>query len=197
MRPADNPFRTERLDALRYRFVDGSREALLARLAAQGFRGALVGPEGSGKSTLLRELAAELRRRGFRTREVQLREDEPGIPWDRLRGLGPGDALLLDGAEQIGWMDRLRVRRAARGAGAFLVTAHAETWLPALHRTRTTPGLLASLAAELAPGVEVGGLWGRHGGDVREALLALYDRNAGILPAAPSLGYAKLVQRET
>lgn len=177
MRPAENPYRTTRMHALRYRFVDGSREELWRRLEAGALRGALVGPEGSGKSTLLRELGEELRARGFAVRALQLREGE-GVPWDVLRGVGKRDAVLLDGSEQLGFFGRRRIRWITRRAGALLITAHAETWLPALLRTRTTPALLEELASELEEGVETGDLWSRHRGNVREALRALYDLRA-------------------
>lgn len=174
MRPAENPYRVTRIHALRYRFVDGSREELWRRLEGQSLRGALVGPEGSGKSTLLRELGEELRTRGFAVRALQLRVEEP-VPWDLLRGVGERDAVLLDGSEQLGFGARLRLRWMTRRAGALLITAHAETWLPAVLRTRTTPALLEALASELEDGVEVGDLWSRHSGNVREALRTLYD----------------------
>ncbi len=177
MRPADNPYRVTRIHALRYRFVDGSREEFWKRLESQSLRGALVGPEGSGKSTLLRELGDELRTRGFHVRALQLREGER-VPWELLRGAGERDAVLLDGSEQLGFAERWRVRWITRHAGALLITAHAETWLPAILRTRTTPALLEELASELEDGVETGELWSRHRGNVREALRALYDLRA-------------------
>lgn len=174
MRPADNPYRVTRIHALRYRFLDGTREDLWRRLESGSLRGALVGPEGSGKSTLLRELGEELRGRGFNVRALQLREGEL-VPWELLRGVGERDAVLLDGSEQLGFWSRSRVRWITRRAGALLITAHAETWLPAILRTRTTPALLSELASELEDGVQVGDLWSRHRGNVREALRALYD----------------------
>ncbi len=64
----DNPFAVQRVLTIRYRFLDGSWGDLLERLAALGFRAALVGPHGHGKTTLLEDLGARLDGRGFRVR---------------------------------------------------------------------------------------------------------------------------------
>ena len=66
MNARENPFRTECVHRVRYRFVDGTWDGLMARLKKLDCRAALVGPDGSGKTTLLDELAPRLERLGFR-----------------------------------------------------------------------------------------------------------------------------------
>ena len=79
MRARDNPFRTDRVLAVRYRLDQGTFDGLLDRLDALGRRAAIVGPKGSGKTTLLEDLAPRLRDRGFTVRELRLNEENPGF----------------------------------------------------------------------------------------------------------------------
>ena len=66
MRPRDNPFTADRLEALPFRLPGGlTWDALLDRCAAAKWRGAIVGPHGSGKTTLLEQLLPRVRARGF------------------------------------------------------------------------------------------------------------------------------------
>jgi hypothetical protein len=184
MRACDNPFRTGRVLSIRYRLLEGTWDGLLSRLAAYDHRAAIVGPEGSGKTTLLEDLAPRLQARGFAPRELRLDDRTPRFEPAFLKRLsdevGPRDALLLDGAEQMGWWAWRRFVRGTRRAGALVVTSHRPGLLPTLLRCRTTPALLGEIAAELAGGPVdgVAGLFARHGGNVRLALRELYDVHA-------------------
>jgi hypothetical protein len=197
MRACDNPFRVQRLSRLAYRLDGTTWDALLARCAALDHRAALVGPEGRGKSTLLGELGARLEGRGFRLRLATLRRGERGLTArDRARlcaRLGESDLLLVDGAQELAPREWRRLRAASRRAGGLLITSHCAGLLPTLHECRTTPDLLGELMAELLAGAEdasaaVAGaapllpspqaLFGRHGGNLRDALLAAYDECA-------------------
>jgi hypothetical protein len=184
VRSHDNPFRTERLEALPFRFLDESWESFLARLEALGLRGAIVGPKGSGKTTLLETLARHLEGRGFRVQLIRLSasEDARRFPWSAVGPPGPRDALLVDGVEQLSTVGWLRLRVRARKAGAFVVSAHRPGRGATAARTRTTPALLVDLVAALLPSQprpspdDLASLFERHRGNLREALLALYDR---------------------
>jgi hypothetical protein len=183
-RPADNPFAVQRVLEIRYRLPSGlTWEDLLDRLAALRWRAAIVGPHGHGKTTLLGDLAPRLEARGFRVRTISLREAHPRLGREDqalIRSLGPEDVLLLDGAEQLGWLSWLGLRLRTRRAGGLVITSHRTGLLPTLYECRTSPELLAGIVEELSgPGVEVGELWARHGGNVRDALRELYDRWAG------------------
>jgi hypothetical protein len=194
MRACDNPFRVQRLARLAYRLEGTTWEALFARWNTLGRRAALVGPEGRGKSTLLTELAARLVvRDGLRVRAVTLRRGERRLAGEErarlLDGAGARDLLLIDGAQELSAWEWRRVCEASRDAGGLLVTSHRAGLLPTLHECRTTPELLGELLGELlrdAPRDEGAAsiaaapmLFVHHRGNLRDALLAAYDRYAG------------------
>lgn len=184
MRARDNPFASDRVLKVRYRLPEGwTWESLLDRLAALGWRAAIVGPHGRGKTTLLEDLAPRLEARGFRTRMLTLWDDHPRLSSEdqaRLRDLGPRDFVLLDGAEQLGRLSWHFLKRRCRRAGGLLITSHRPGLLPTLLECDTSPELLAGIVREL--GVEVSDaetLFARHGGNLRNALRELYDRSMG------------------
>ena len=174
-----NPFATERLDRLAYRdpatgepLGPAGFDLLLDRLESLGRRAAIVGPEGSGKTALLEALAPRLAERGWRVR------------WTASGPLGASTFLLIDGEERLAHRGWRRLLRASRGAGGLLVTVHRPGPLPTLVESAASPELLAKLMAELAggPAPDLPGareLFGRHRGNLREALLELYDLCAG------------------
>ncbi len=199
MRPRDNPFRVERLEALDFRPQGMDWATLEHRLMRLNLRAAIIGPEGSGKTTLLRQLGDRLEGWGYRTRWVQVGRDRrppPGSLRAAMEGLDERDVVLFDGAGHLPpprwWAVRWRCRR----AGGLIVTGHRGRPLPVLIRTRTDPVLLAALIRSLLSqahdadsglagmtAMEVDGvasaLWHRHRGDLRAALRSLYDRCAG------------------
>ena len=188
MRARDNPFRSERLETVRYRLADGSWDDLLSRLERLHYRAAIVGPRGSGKTTLLGDLAPRLRARGFRCPELFLNEETPcfeqGFLYRLWTEIGPRDVLLFDGAEQLGPLGWPRFRLASRRAGGLVVTSHRAGLLPTLVRCATSPelleGVLTELVGELTPELQrtARSLYDDHRGNLRDALSALYDRYA-------------------
>lgn len=186
-----NPFRSERIEALRFRLDEAGWMALLERLRALRYRGAIVGPEGSGKTTLLIELAERLRAEPLAVR-LLLADGSSRLAPAEFRTLlaevrSPKGVLLWDGADRLGWWGWLRLRWAARGAAGLVVTLHHPGRLPTLHQCRTSPGLLADLAHGLLHGAslncrpepeELARLFTACRGNLREALRALYDRCA-------------------
>jgi|CXWL01.1.fsa_nt_gi hypothetical protein len=206
LRPADNPFAVQRLRRLAYVAPGGAPpnaalDALLTRLVALDHRAAIVGPEGHGKNTLLATLAARLTAAGWRVRHVQLRRGERRLPppavASLLAGVTRGDLLLVDGAEQLAMPAWLALRLRSRRAGGLVVTSHRAGLLPTLVDCTTSPALLAGLVSELLdhrsapvalpplPAAEE--LWALYGGNLRDALLHLYDHCAGCLPAPRTL----------
>jgi hypothetical protein len=179
----ENPFRTERVLAVRYRPPAGGLAALAKRFEAMGRRGALVGPEGSGKTTLLEDLVPAIAARGHPARWVDL-DDEPGLLDARscrafFASLAPGTVVFVDSVEKLGRWRWRAFERESRRAGGLLVTTHAPGFLPTLLECRTTPALLEDLVRELV-GDEAGQLpltqlYGLHRGNLRLALRALYD----------------------
>ena len=186
--PRRNPFRSARIDALRFRLDEGW-EALWARFEALGRRASLVGPEGSGKTALLLEIEARLARQGFRVRRLQLKREQrrpDARAWRAaLRARGPRTVVSVDGAEQLSRWRWHRLARATRRAGGLIVTSHHPGLLPTLHHHHTSPALLADLVAELAGQdtatalrAELERLFAEHHGNLRDCLRALYDRAA-------------------
>ena len=55
-----NPFRTERLERIPFRFESGDWDSNLLRLQQMKYRAAIVGRKGSGKTTLLEQLQERL-----------------------------------------------------------------------------------------------------------------------------------------
>ena len=54
MKARENPFKAERVIAtIRYTCPDGDLDTLIARLAALGYRAAIVGCHGAGKTTFV------------------------------------------------------------------------------------------------------------------------------------------------
>ena len=178
----ENPFRTDRVLAVRYR-LPGGAGALLDRFDAMGRRGALVGPQGSGKTTLLEDLAPEIRARGHAVRWIDLDGElaflDAATYGPFFDTLAPGTVVLLDSAEKLGRARWASFDRESRRAGGLLITTHGPGLLPTLHECRTTPALLTDLVRELvgteAEALPLGGLYDRHRGNLREALRALYD----------------------
>lgn len=188
--PADfNPFATRftRPGALDFTFPDGQDAAqLVARLAAQGWWGQIVGPHGSGKSTLLHSLVPALeaagRRiawftQGARERRLPVTPEETSY-WDERT------QLVVDGYEQVGWFSRQWLKRMCRSRRAgLLVTTHKSVGLPTLWTTQPDAMLLRQLVdrlltAEQRPFIrdeDVSRCYQRHAGNLREALFALYD----------------------
>ena len=137
LRARYNPFAVQRVAILGHRLQGAGWDELLARFAALGWRGALVGPEGHGKSTLMAALAARLAEQGWRSRAMRLRRGERRPAAAELgrfvAGAGPRDLLLVDGAQELSPLAWRSLVRAARGAGAMLVTSHRPGRLPTLH----------------------------------------------------------------
>ena len=184
MLPArDNPFAVHRVLQVRYRMDERGWSALIARLEAGGWRGAIIGPHGAGKTTLLEDLADRLAKRDWRVHWVRLsteRRRPTGEFWrSTLLHLGSRDALMIDGAEQLSrWRAWLLARRWRR-VGAVIITSHRPGRLPTVHRCVASPELLGWLVERLGERVgpqEAQALFERHRGNLRDALRELYDR---------------------
>lgn len=178
----NNPYRSERVEALAFRFADDGWQKILDRLQMTGGRGLLLGPEGSGKTTLLEALTHRL---GIDAPVVwlRLRRDraENRVRLAAFFSTPVADATVcIDGLEQLGWWSWRCVARHAASAGRLIATSHRPGRLPLLRRHDTNPALLASLVAELEPATPIDAepLWRRHGGDLRSCLRALYDHRA-------------------
>jgi len=206
VRARDNPLTVQRIATIRYRLAGITWEELLERLAALDYRAALVGPHGHGKTTLLEDLAPHLEARGLRVRRATLHAGDRRLSAAQEKAVfedvSPRDILLLDGAEQLGRLAWLGLRRRSRAAGGLVVTSHRAGLLPTLHECRTTTDLLAAILSDLlgqvGPLLPPEDLFRRHGGNLRDALRELYDLLAEV-PASPraELASARMVAANT
>lgn len=181
MKARENPFRSERVEALRYRSEGFSWDALEARLISMGGRGAIVGPHGHGKTTLLLEWAARCRRRGEGVIAFRLRERQRLLDADQRILLRDCTArkVFVDSAEQLSLPGWIELRWLCRRAGKLIVATHRPGRLRTLLRCRTSAALLEELTMELT-GMRKDRalLWHKHAGNVRGALSELYAHAA-------------------
>jgi hypothetical protein len=184
-----NPFATcwTRPGALSYHFGAGqSAERLVSQLVSQEWRGAIVGPHGSGKSTLLESLKPALRTACFQVRSIALLDRQRRLPaefWSS--GTSRRTIIIIDGYEQLGWFERLKLNRFCHRANhGLLVTTHSPTRIPTLLRLAPDEHLVQLLVAKLATQVstpitysDVAASHACHGSNVREIFFDLYDRH--------------------
>ena len=183
MRARDNPFNVQCLNGLAYRATDFSLRSLLDRWNRLGRRGLLVGPKGRGKTTLLEQLQSTL---GTKTEllSILLREGDSNLTEAmrrRLEEISPQTVILVDGLEQLNPWSWWRLRRRIPTGGGILATSHLAGRLPVLRVCETSAVLLKQLVDELAPrlgldSIKLEVLFRRHQGNLRTALLELYDR---------------------
>jgi hypothetical protein len=184
-----NPFATcwTRPGRISYRFAAGeSAELLVAKLAAQNWRGAIIGPHGSGKSTLLETLRPAIVAAGKEVQAVSLHDRPRRLPAEFIPNHNTSNSVLtIDGYEQLSWLKRWRLaRRCRRAKCGLLVTAHAPTRYPTLvnlaPNLRLIEQLAADLCSELSTSItrkDVAASHACHGSNVREIFFDLYDRH--------------------
>lgn len=191
-----NPFATcwTRPGAIPFYFPAGiSADQLIARLATLNWRAAIIGSHGSGKTTLLETLKPQLAHSGYQVIAITLRDGQRSLPNDYLgtlanqakRQQNPQQTFaVVDGYEQLSWLQRWRLLRFCRHANCgLLVTAHAATGLPTLIELAPDRALVTQLASDLCGGVSncitpeiVAASHACHGSNVREIFFDLYDR---------------------
>ncbi len=183
MRPADNPFRSARMDSVPYRLRGASWEQLIRRVATR--RGGwleVVGPHGSGKTRLLRELETRLHAAGLAARYLRVGPRGQDVPGDTSLS---GQVILLDGIERASawrafWIQRSLARRRPR---AVVVARHEPGRAPRLYTCRTdlelARGLVELLTPIAVPDEELRALLDEHQGNLRGVFRALYDKMCG------------------
>lgn len=194
-----NPFATcwTRPGALAFRFADVAQtvDSLVDTLAAQQWRGEIRGPHGSGKSTLLASLVPQIEARGLQIESYSLRDAQRRLPhgvWNAANRHLPTARLLvvIDGYEQLGWLERAKLSRFCRRTGiGLLVTSHAPTRLPLLIEIAPTAAVIQALVRDLcehSPAAvscdDIRACHACHGSNVREIFFELYDRYEALRP---------------
>ncbi len=124
----DNPFATcwTRPGALPFRFADGqSAELLVAKLADQGWWGAIVGPHGSGKSSLLESLKPAIEEAERRVIAIALRDGQRRLPPYFFEACeGSRSLAVIDGYEQLGRWERLKLAPVAAARRSACSSQH-------------------------------------------------------------------------
>ena len=185
MRPRENPFRSQRIEALDYRLDDDDWDGLFERLHELDYRGAIVGPHGAGKTTLLEALAVKLSNEGLSPILVTLRSDHSDFSagWmERVIGRpGQEDIVLFDSAERLHPIAWRRLRRLSKPARGLIIATHQPGRLPTLIECAPTPSLLDDLLLDLVPEQgpdlrpEAHDLFHHHTGNLRLVFRDLYD----------------------
>jgi predicted AAA+ superfamily ATPase len=185
MRARSNPFIADRINNIRYRLQDSSWEELMERLVRFDYRASIIGPEGSGKTTLLEQLRARLEQSEFTVRSLRADIGQRSVPTRSLHWLATGsdsrDIIMLDGADHLPGRSWRHFRRLSKSARGLIVTTHNREMLPCLVRCTTSPELLQEIVSDLTgfegeslrQTAEV--LFGKHRGNIREALREFYD----------------------
>lgn len=182
-----NPFATcwTRPGAIPFRFSDEQSAAqLVCKLGTHSWRGAIIGPHGSGKSTLLRSLEPDLIAAGRTIYPISLQDGQRWLPCIPISA-EVGALLIIDGYEQLAWLERFRLLVWCRSKNAgLLVTSHKPTCLPTLIRLspdrtlveRVVADLCAEVSTSITP-MDVAASHACRGSNVREILFDLYDRH--------------------
>jgi len=182
-----NPFATcwTRPGAIPFHFGDDHQpQHLLAKLAANNWRGAIIGPHGSGKSTLLESLKPALIDAGRNVHTIAVHNGQRRLP-PLPPNAGSNFLLIIDGYEQLSPIERTRVvLRSHFQRTGLLITSHARTILPTLITLAPDRDLIEQLVAELCRKMsstitpaDVAASHACHGSNVREILFDLYDRH--------------------
>jgi len=183
VRPCDNPFNAQRIDAMPYLEHTIALDDVMHRLAAHHHRGAIVGPHGCGKSAMLAALGPRLQAKGLRPRPLFMNSEERGrLPrrWRAaIREATAEDALLLDGYDLLPRWARLWVLIRSRSAGAVVVTTHQPSAFKTIARPQPSRQLLAALLTQLtdedAHRLDAASLHRQSRGNLRDALRRAYD----------------------
>jgi energy-coupling factor transporter ATP-binding protein EcfA2 len=189
MGSATNPFSTRFITPGAVPFVfppQVDAPTLISRLAIQGWWGQIVGPHGSGKSTLLKSLLPLLKKADRHAALYRLTAGQRPLHSPRREAAHWNEHTLVvvDGYEQLGWLEQWRLRHSCRQRGAgLLVTAHQPmAGLPMLLTTETTREIAREVVARLLNGAshwisdaEIEHAFLDSQGNLREMLFKLYD----------------------
>jgi len=185
MNSRTNPFASRHVESLAYHCIDLPWEEIIRRLKELNYRAVIIGPEGSGKTTLLETIGDRLCQDGFKTVYIRFDEENKRLKRDIFghipKKLITAHAFLVDGIEQLSWLDWKQFCLYTKNTGAVIITSHTIAKMPTLLNTSTSPELLYDLVLKLVgekhmiSRQEISRLFDSHHGNIRLALRELYD----------------------
>jgi hypothetical protein len=157
-------------------------EQLVVKIREHG-AASIEGPHGTGKSTLLAAITEVARDLGTRVETVRLRTGRDAFAGMRaIVGAAPGAIVCIDGWEMLGPFKGVARWVAWWRRVSLIVTTHRPAGFRFVVRTSATLPLLTAIVDRL-PGhgglidaADLNESLARHPGNIREALLDLYDR---------------------
>lgn len=189
-----NPFRSDRVEAFRYRLEDSDWDAILLKFRECHYRASIVGPHGTGKTVFLEDLEDHFQSSSGRPVTRMHFRDTFGV-WDRdrlfsiIQNLEPQAVIFLDGAELIPpgvWKRLLKEIPTGNGLAA---TLHQQRDLPVLHQTRPRLTIALELISHLldrplrADETEIIKIrFKQFHGNIRDLIRSFYLDYAGIIP---------------
>ena len=187
-----NPFASEHLARIPFRFEEGDWNSNLARLRKLDYRAAIVGPHGSGKSTLISELESRIASQTSATPYLLVipanRDEHTDVIETALTHAAEGKVLLVDGIERVSLRQKFRLFRGTVGRGGLVVTSAYPMRLPPFTlttwvKTATSELLLDYVLSELqmaSPDVRAAGQesYEKNRGNIGRVLEELYERHS-------------------
>ena len=176
---ATNPFRTELLEQIPFRFETGDWESNINRLKQMNNRAAIVGRKGSGKTTLLEQLQTRLNQHYVSLPHDRTNHSE--VLCETIAASRAGQIVLIDGIERFSFWQRWSLFKNTAAGPGLIVVVHRKCRLKTWVHCRTNEQLMSRLLQELGfvdPVVVEAGqaAFKRCRGNIREAFLELYDQ---------------------
>ncbi|MGJ8651798.1 MAG: hypothetical protein ACSHX8_00860 [Opitutaceae bacterium] len=149
-----NPFRSSRVEQIRYALPAESLDALVEK-ALQQKCSCLLGPRGTGKTTLLEDLESRIQDRDYTTHWIRLNlestQQERRDAIEQLSSFGKQDVCLFDGAEVLIFWKWRKIRRLAKQQGFHLIaTLHKPRSVTVLVNTKPNWKLANTFVRQLA-----------------------------------------------
>jgi hypothetical protein len=177
-----NPFSTRfiRPDQLPYLDLpENTPSEVWARIRQAGFVGQIVGPHGAGKTAMLHQIVDLMNTDGINSAWQTIRPGMRVIP----AGLSRETVTCLEGAELLPKWNLWRILwRVRRGSRVIFTTHHALTKVPIVATLQPGLDVAQLIVKRLLVGREwvineddVQATYEKHGGNLREMLLDLYD----------------------